>query len=376
MKGRLFVLSLQSTCTMLLLLSLFGCRQEPNATTEGVKTTTIDYYELQGRTMGTTYSLSYPAQGLAPIQMQRKVDSLLQMVNLDVSTYIDTSAISRFNRSTGPFPLADSPAALEKFLQEGTTEGIPHPHFLTNILRTKKIHTLSKGNFDPTVMPLVQYWGFGTEKRPVLAVDSLRVDSLKGLVGYSRVSVNKEGPVVLEKSPGVQLDFSASAKGYGVDKVCDLMEAQGIEDYFVEIGGEVRVKGKSKRGDGWRTGISKPRIGAKPNEFIAIVQLSEGALATSGNYRNYYESEGRIYGHTINPITGYPESSALLGVSVLADDCQTADAFATAFMVMGVDSAYAMASRLDEVEAFFVYGEEGGKMATKYTPAFEKLIRE
>ena len=356
------------------LLVLPACRPTPDssATKE-----LPGYLDLQGRTMGTTYSISCQAGAMQAGLVQAAIDSLLEQINLDVSTYIDSSAISRFNRAGDPFPLADSPGAYSRFLEDGRTGGIPHPHFLANLLGAQALFRKTSGNFDPTVMPLVQYWGFGTEKRAVRSIDSLRVDSLKALVGFGRLKVEIGEPVLLTKSdPGIQLDFSASAKGYAIDRICDWLDARGMAHYFVEIGGEVRSKGLSRRGDPWRAGISNPRIGARPNEFAAVIQLEDAALASSGNYRNFYESEGRIYGHTINPITGYPEMSSLLGVSVLAPDCLTADAFATAFMVMGVDSAYALAMRTDEVEAFFVYGDEKGGMASRYTPAFEKIIRQ
>ncbi|MEO1628019.1 MAG: FAD:protein FMN transferase [Bacteroidota bacterium] len=337
-----------------------------------------DYLVIQGQTMGTTYNISFRQADGSTASWKARIDSTLLAINMDVSTYIDSSAISRFNRSGDPFPLADAKSNLDAFLQGGNTDGIPHPHFLANVLKAGDIHRQSAGNFDPTVMPLVQYWGFGTEKRPVQAIDSTRVDSLKQFVGFGRVQVDNstDGPVLLRKElPGVQLDFSASAKGYAIDELSRLLEGDGLEDYYIEIGGEVRLKGNSKWGKPWRAGISRPQIDARPNEFVAILNLDKGALASSGNYRNFYRSGGRIYGHTINPITGFPEMNSLLGVSVLADDCLTADAFATSFMVMGLDSAFALASRTPAVEAFFIYGDADGGLANKYTPGFEQMIQ-
>lgn len=320
------------------------------------------YLELAGRTMGTTYSVKYGSP--APENHQEAIDSLLRQLNLEVSTYIPESTISAFNQSERGISLSYNPAG------EGS---YANPHFRFNLERAREIAEITEGYFEPTIMPLVNYWGFGyTEKRAVTQVDSARIDSLLPNVGVELIV--QRGDSLLKSRSGVQLDFSAIAKGYGVDLIALFLEEKGIRHYFVEIGGEVRARGQSPRGDAWRIGISVPRAEALLGEFAATAPLEDRAIATSGNYRNYYEVEGEKYGHTINPFLGFPEKSNLLSASVFAPDCTTADAFATAFMVMGADKALAMAEQRPELEAYFIVGTEDGDLDTRYTSGLAAIF--
>jgi len=215
-------------------------------------------------------------------------------------------------------------------------------------------------------MPLVNYWGFGyTEKRKVTRVDSARIDSLQRLVGMENIFVRNDS--LIKTYPGVQLDFSAIAKGYGVDQIAAFLETEGVRNFYVEIGGEVVAKGKSPRGDNWRIGISDPREGAGLQDIQTAVPLVDRALATSGNYRNVYEVNGQKYSHTINPVTGFPERSRLLSASVFAPDCMTADAYATACMVAGTEQALAFAKNNPEIEVYLIISTEDGGLDVRYS---------
>ncbi|MCB9284439.1 MAG: FAD:protein FMN transferase [Lewinellaceae bacterium] len=330
-----------------------------------------DYLRLGGETMGTTYHVTYRdslgREFLAP------VDSLLIAFNQDVSTYIESSVISRFNRSAEPFDLGIS-------LEEAQALPIPArgdrpaEHFAANYAASLSYYHLSGGAFDPSVMPLVNFWGFGyTAKRPVETVDSSQVDSLRLLVGMDSVLIY-EGNFLKKKKPGVQLDFSAIAKGYGVDLVGVFLEDHGIRDYLVEIGGEVRARGVNEQGEAWRIGINTPTPEAGIDEIQMAVRLPDRALATSGNYRNFYEVEGRKYAHTINPKTGYPELNTLLSASVFAPTCTEADALATACMVMGLEKAFDFINSQENLEGYFIFGKDDGTMDVRYTSGLEEFL--
>ena len=315
--------------------------------------------ELSGKTMGTTYQIIY--QDSLHRNFSREIKQILAEVNSGVNTYDPHSVISLFNQSEESIEL--------------DIESVPVQHFLRNWQLAKEVFETTAGNFDPTVMPLVNYWGFGYDgKQLISGVDSIKVDSLKELVGFDKV-LFEELSLKKEKL-GIQLDFSACAKGYGIDEVGRFLEKMGCQNYFVEIGGENRARGQSPKGRQWRSGINEPRENAAVNEFITIVELPDLSLATSGNYRNFYEVNGVKYSHTINPETGFPERNTLLSASVLTKECMVADAYATAFMVMGTEKAYQLALELPEIEAILVYSDEEGQLNVKITPQAEKLLVE
>lgn len=336
---------MRNLLSILLLLSFSACHSgEPVGA----------YAKIAGETMGTTYSVIY--QGDTPYK--GAIDSLLLAFNQEVSTYIPDAVISTFNQSEQGIALADFPH---------------YTYFLDNLEQSRAIVQATEGAFQPTLMPLINYWGFGyTEKRAVTQVDSFRVDSLMGFVGLEHIRLTSDS--LLKDRSGVQLDFSAIAKGYGVDLIGAFLENQGIKNYFVEIGGEALGRGLSPRGDAWRVGISVPRSEASLGEYAEVAPLENQAVATSGNYRNYYEVEGEKYGHTINPYTGFPEKNNLLSASVFAKDCATADAYATAFMVMGYEKAKQLVEQLDGLEAYFIVGEEDGSMQPHFSSGLGHLF--
>ena len=253
------------------------------------------YVKLSGKTMGTTYHITY--HDPQNRTLKEDIVSLLLEVNNDVSTYIDSSFISKFNASKTGIKLDATFASSDS----------PNRHFLMNYYKSKQIFEMSEGAFDPTVMPLINYWGFGIEKRPVLKVDSIRIDSVMQFVGYDLIKFHEDQGLIEKQKEGVGLDFSAIAKGYGVDAVCELFDQLGIKNYFVEIGGEVRAKGKNDKDRIWTAGVNTPTENAGAADFQVVVQLPNLAIATSGNYRNFYEVDGIKYAHTIDPFSGYPK---------------------------------------------------------------------
>lgn len=306
--------------------------------------------ELQGSTMGTTYSVKYlDEEGR---NFQPGIDSLLEVFNLSHSTYIPESEISRFNRE-----------ALLKY---------ESPFFYPVLERSKEIYEKTGGAFDPTIGPLVNAWGFGPEG--VQTPDPARVDSLLHLVNFD--SIFFDTVAVCKMMKGMKLDFSAIAKGYGVDVVAQFLKTRGIDNLFVEIGGEVYAEGVNERGKPWAVGVNYPTTNIEQQQAaMAIIPLENQAIATSGNYRNYYEKDGVKYSHTISPTTGYPVTHSLLSASVFAPDCMTADAYATAFMVLGVKEAIAIDEREDEIAIYLIYSDESGALQTFASPEVADKIR-
>jgi len=348
---------MKQTWLGILLLVVFAC-QNQQANHSSVST----YQSINGQTMGTYYKVTY--QHPTNKSLQSAIETVLKDVNLGVNTYDKQASISQFNQSTTAWKLDTS--------QHGK-------HFFRNLVAAKSIHQSTNGSFDPTVMPLVNYWGFGyTKKRAVTKVDSFKVDSLLQLVGFEKIKIDSDGnmPILIKEQANAQLDFSALAKGYGVDEVALLLEKEEVQNYLVDIGGESRAKGVNKRNLTWRLGINTPTTDAATTDYLAIIALKNRAMATSGNYRNFYEVDGKKYAHTLNPKTGYPELNNLLSVTVLSKDCMTADGFATAFMTMGLEQAYQVANTLPNTEAYFLYSQNDGTIGIKYTDGVKEFLIE
>lgn len=349
---------LKTTVLFVVSIVLFTqCKTDPHA--ESINT---GYAKLSGKTMGTTYSVTY--QDPNQVNYKSEIDSILVAINQEVSTYIPNSDISMFNNSGEGLSFS----VLEK------------PHFAKNLLESKPIYDKTGGSFDPTVMPLVNYWGFGyTEKRTINEADEAKIAEILKSVGLSKIPILVEGDNITIRKPSsaTQLDFSAIAKGYAVDVISNFLLSNNIENFFVEIGGETFCKGRSVRGDEWNLGISTPSREAKPSDIEQIVQISGKGLATSGNYRNYHIAEdGSIYAHTINPKTGFPEKSDLLSATVIAENCMIADGYATAFMVMGKAKAIELSEEMPGIEIFLIYGDEDGKLETYASTGFLGFLKE
>ena len=341
---------------LFILFSIYGCQE----VSQNENSSSLKYLAIGGETMGTTYHIT--CQDSLERNLKSEVDEILKNINHAVSTYIEDSEISKFNQTNSNIEIPI-----------GT-------YFLQNVIASKKIFEKSDGYFDPTIMPLVNYWGFGyAAQKPVEKIDSLAVDSIQQLVGFEKIEI-LIGDVLRDRSKvsklidNVQLDFSAIAKGYAVDILSKFFEEKKINNYLVEIGGELRCKGKNPKGNIWTTAINTPRINARLTDYEAIIKVANKAIASSGNYRNFHEVNGEWYGHEINPKTGFPEKSKLLSVTVMADNCADADGYATAFMVMGLEKSKTLANQLDGIDAFFIFANENGELEQIYTQGFEGKI--
>ena len=290
---------------------------------------------FEGQAFGTMYSIAYI--GDTESHLHPQVDSLLADLSHTFSIFDTTSIIYRWNKG------------------ENVTL---NEDFLTVLRLSKQVSAATDGAFDCTVQPLVQLWGFGKDGvRHTVGEDTLA--TIREFVGFQLVDL--QGDNILRKDPRVQLNFNAVAKGYAVDKVADWLVEQGYADCLVEIGGEVAARG-TKNGKPWKVGIQTPTKtadGAKES-FESIPLPDHRAVATSGNYRNYFEENGVRYTHILNPRTGKPERTNLLSVTVIAPDCATADAYATAFMVLGYDRSSEIVRKNPELEAWFILATEDG----------------
>lgn len=291
-----------------------------------------------GTTMGTiAYNVKYLDKDARIFKLQ--IDSLLVDFNQSLSTYIPDSEISLFNKNGEvSFDL---------------------PYFYDVLLASQQVNSETSGAFDPTVGPLIDAWGFGDGE--MIGPDSIQLDSLLQYVGFEKINFDRTK--VSASMKGIKLNFSAIAKGQAIDVVADWLESQDLENYMVEIGGEVRTKGKNLDGELWTIAIEKPdenRIGA----MFDAVQLVDQGMATSGNYRNFRIVNGQKVAHTIDPVTGFPKMQTLLSATVLAPTCMYADAYATACMVMGLEKSKTLISSKKELEAYFIYADEQGEIQT------------
>ena len=298
----------------------------------------IPFVAIEGSTMGTSYHILYFDKTERNFKTQ--IDSLLRVFNQSLSTYISDAEISQFNNSQSfKFQL---------------------PYFYPVLVRSAEIYENTSGAFDPTVMPLVNLWGFGPAKE--MKPTQNKIDSIMTFIGFGNIIYNADS--VWKKDNRAQLDFSAIAKGYGVDVVADFLKAKGISNLFVEIGGEVVASGVNlTKNKVWEIGILDPVVNPSLQEFKAYVKLQDRALATSGNYFNFREIDGIKYSHTIDPVAGYPIDRAILSASVFANDCMTADAYATAFMVAGHEKAISIIENDPSLDAILIYSEPDGSQS-------------
>jgi thiamine biosynthesis lipoprotein len=308
-----------------------------------------EYYTIQGFTQGTSYRITY--QHPTEYNIQGCVDSLLRAFDLSLSAYEPESILSAINRN-----------------EEVRTDTL----FRTVFREAARVYQLTGGAFDITLGPVIDAWGFGPGQR--MNVDSALVDSLLQYVGMDKVAL--AGDSVIKSNPGVKINVNAIAQGYAVDVVSRFLDELGCWNYMVEIGGEIRTRGINRKGSFWRIGVDRPDFGnmVPGQQLQAIISLNDRSLATSGNYRKFYEKDGVRITHTIDPATGYPRVSRLLSVTILTRDCMTADAYATACMVMGLEKAKAFIEGLPHTDAYFVYGNDAGTYQVWYTDRLRKYI--
>jgi len=309
-----------------------------------------EYYSIQGFTQGTTYRITY--QHPTENDLQSRVDSLLKAFDSSLSTYDSTSIISSINRNR----------------DHVKTDTL----FRTVFRESGRVYQLTGGTFDITLGPVIDAWGFGPGEK--LEVDSAMVDSLLQYVGMDKVALT--GDSVYKSHPAVKLNVNAIAQGFSVDVVALYLEELGCKNYMVEIGGEIRTLGVNQRGEFWRIGVDRPEFGnmVPGQQLQVILSLHNRSLATSGNYRKFYEKDGKRITHSIDPATGYPKETNLLSVSVLSDKCMTADAYATACMVLGLEKAKAFIEGLKKTDAYFIFGDDQGTYQVWYTEGLRKYI--
>lgn len=313
---------------------------------------------VNGQTMGTTYTVKIVSQKSLlpdPTALKAKLDKRLVALNQSMSTYIDDSEISSINRE-------------KKGAVVGVWFKVSQPLFDVLSL-SQSVSVLTEGAFDITVGPLVNLWGFGAGGVHETVPSETTLEVQKALIGYESLELDTDRGMLLKHKP-ISLDVSAVAKGYGVDVLAEYLQEQGYRNFMVEIGGELRLQGNSSHSRPWRIGVEAPRL--VRGSPVAAVSVSEGGLATSGDYRNYFEKDGKRYSHTIDPLTGRPITHNLASVTVISQTAAQADALATAFLVMGFEKSAALAKK-EKIAAFFIYREDG-EMKTQYSQAFEPYI--
>jgi thiamine biosynthesis lipoprotein len=329
--------------SLVLVLLLTGCMGGRNGSA---------WIKISGYTQGTTYNITYADPDSTDYQVQ--VEALLAEFDQSLSTYLPSSIVSLMN--------------------QGNPDVEADDYFRECFQAAEEVYTATGGAFDITVAPVVNAWGFGFTERS--RVDSALIDSLLQYVGMERVSLR--GSRLVKEKEGIMLDMNAIAQGYAVDVVAGFFDSKGLRDYLVEIGGEVRTQGMNRFGLEWRVGIDKPIDGLQlPGvQMQAIIQISGRSLATSGNYRRFYEENGIKYSHTIDPSTGYPVQHGLLSATVVANDCMRADAYATAFMVMGYEKARQFLEEHTEMEAYLIFNDEAGDYRVWYTEGMGAMLSE
>lgn len=300
---------------------------------------------INGKTMGTTYHIKVVApRSEKTASLQADIDALLDAVNQSMSTYLKDSEISRFNafdETDADFPVS--------------------AHFLRVMLTAREIYDLTRGAWDGTVNPLVNLWGFGKDGNLNHLPTEEQIQKALERVGFDWIDIVVGGQL-RKKRADVTVDLASIAKGYAVDQVALLLKGRGYKNFIVEIGGEVYAAGKRKDGKSWKVGINQPNQSAAADEVYQVVVLEDRALATSGDYRNFYTIEGQAYSHIIDPHTGRPVQNGVVSASVMADNCILADGLATALMVMGQRDGIALLDRLPGVEGLIVVRHENGKL--------------
>lgn len=306
---------------------------------------TVEYRRMSGMVFGTTYNITY--QGGE--ELRSEVEAVLDSVNNSLSPFNENSVITAVNEN----------------------REVKLDSMFTEVFRlARQVNEDTEGAFDITVAPLVNAWGFGF-KNGFMPTDH-QVDSLLNIVGMQKITL--EGGKIRKTDPRVMLDCSAIAKGYAVDRVAQMLRAKGVKNMMVEIGGEIVALGKNSNGKVWRIGVTKPNDDTLSvnTELQTVLKLTNVAMATSGNYRNFYYKDGKKYAHTIDPKTGRPVQQSILSATVIAPTCAVADAYATSFMVIGFKRAMEILKRHPEMKAYLIYNDEKGEYQVWSSPGLGK----
>lgn len=317
---------------------LFACKKEPSVI--------LNY--TNGEAFGTTFSVQFIDQ--KKISFSSQYDSIIAVINSSMSTYQKDSDISRINKGDTTITVDD--------------------HFVTVFNTAKKIYEETQGAFDPTIGVLVNAWDFGPAGG-IKSLDSLKIDSLLIAVGLDKITLQNHK--IKKEKQNAFIDFNALAKGYAVDVFANFLEHKGIKNYLVEIGGEIKAKGSNLvKQNPWRIGVEDPNFD-QTQSYSKVIALYNAAMATSGSYRKYkVDQNGNRYAHIIDAKTGYPHKSNLLSVSVIADTCMEADAYATALMSMGLEGSKEFLTAHPELQAYFIYEDDAKKLQTIGINGFPK----
>jgi thiamine biosynthesis lipoprotein len=323
----------------LLMLGLAACQNEPKTNEKAAP----NLSRINGKTMGSGYSIVYVDS--ISRDLQPDIEIFLKAFNAELSTYDSTSLISQLNKSSQ----ITLPAKAR---------------YLIEVLEiSKAIHSQSNGFFNPAIKPLVNYWGFGyKEKRPRTESSPAEIDSLLAITNFDDLvltwSATRDSLHISKKNPRLQVEFNAIAPGYAADIIAELLQQKGINNYLIEVGGEILAKGQLPAGGFWRVGINPPTEDVGINEIKIAVELQNKALATSGNYRSFYLMGDKKIAHTISPKTGYPEQNQLLSVTIFAATCAEADGFATACMASGLEKTKTLLAAQPKLSAYIIYIDE------------------
>ncbi|MFA6127787.1 MAG: FAD:protein FMN transferase [Bacteroidales bacterium] len=307
------------------------------------------YHFQEGPVYGSTYHITYEYK--PSVTLEKDINRILERINVSMSTYDPTSTLSRINHN-------DTTARLDQDLRRVLEAGW-------------KVSDQSGGAFDMTVAPLVNAWGFGFTARE--KVTPAMIDSILIFTGYHKVRV--DGDRLVKEDPRIMIDPNAITPGYVADVISEFFDSVGVKNYLVEIGGELRCLGKNREGNAWRVGVDKPLENTIEREIQQVFHLEHVSVATSGNYRKFYEENGVKYSHTIDPKTGYPARSNLLSATVFTDECIYADAWATVFMVVGFDRARELSTRIPGIQVYFIYSDAEGAMKTWQSAGVQSMIQ-
>jgi len=319
-------------------------------------------YEIDGEAQGTTYHIVYFTDSVTV--SKTVIDSILDDVDDAASIWVKSSVISSVNQS-------------QDSVMEITDDQFGY--FIDNFNLSKEVYHATNGAYNPTVGELVNAWGFGFKNRETM--DSTIVDSLLQSVGFDddQMWVTKENGLQIHKSnPATNLDFNGIAQGYSVDVLANYFIDLGLPNFIIEVGGELTAHGTKPDGSLWKIGIDKPIDKNVERDLAAILLLDNVGVATSGNYRKYYEEGGMRYAHTLDPSTGFPVQHSLLSATLIMKDCGLADAYATSFMVMGFEKAKELIEKHPElgIEAYLIYSDENGEMKTYFSPGLDDMLEE
>ncbi len=318
------------------------------------------FNSFSGKAQGTTYSISYE-DSTGTLFSKQSADSILDAIDMSLSEWVDSSVISKFN--------------------DLDSVEISDPHFLNVFFRGREISKLTGGAFEPMIMPLVHAWGFGPNG--AIPKGDIHIDSLMALV-HTDIEITPldtldgdfDSPhFIFNKMKGQQLDVNGIAQGYSVDVIGDFLEAKGIHNFMIEVGGEVLAHGQNAHAEAWKIGIDKPVAPDQDRQLQAVALVTDMAICTSGSYRKFYEKNGKRYSHTIDPQSGKPVEHNLISTTVLAPNCTNGDTFATAFMVMGVEKTKEFIKDHPELhlDVYLIYDGENGEWESYMSPGLEKI---